>query len=119
MDRRDAATLIPIITAAILPGTIIISDQWAANQGIAAIPNRQYQHITVNHTIHFINPANGACTNTVEGLRNKAKNRNKKQWGTHRTMVDSYMCEFMWRERNNGQDLFNCILRDIALHNPL
>ena len=119
VDRRDAATLLSIIEETILPGTIIISDEWSAYNSIANIPNRNYQHLTVNHSTNFVNPQTGAATNRIEGLWNKAKSRNRKSWGTHRSMIDSYMCEFMWRERYHSSDLFEQILTDIANFFPL
>ena len=34
-------------------------------------------------------------------------------------MLDSYLCEYMWRERNRDQNLFTAIMRDISLFNAL
>ena len=47
VDRRDAATLLPIIQQYILPGTIIMSDKWAAYNRIDQLPEL-YEHYTVN-----------------------------------------------------------------------
>ena len=41
-----------------------------------------------------------------------------KLWGVHHTMIDSYLCEFMWRRRNVGRDPFDTIIRDLVAHNP-
>eukprot|EP00731_Ephydatia_muelleri_P015862 Em0009g286a len=52
VDTRDAATLLPIIRAHTAPGTIIHSDEWAANRRISQdIPH--LQHATVNHSVEF------------------------------------------------------------------
>ena len=32
----------------------------------------------------------------------------------HRNMIDSYICEFVWRKRNKDKNLFEEILNDIA-----
>ena len=95
---RSAATLLPIISESILPGSIIISDEWRAYGGIANIPQRNYQHRTVNHSRNFVDPITGACTNRVESMWNVAKSKNRKRWGTHRALLDSYLCESMWRQ---------------------
>lgn len=47
--KRNAVTLLPIIQKYIMPGSIIISDQWAAYNNIDKLPEL-YQHYTVNHS---------------------------------------------------------------------
>ena len=41
--------------------------------------------------------------------------------GTHRQMVDEYLCEFMWRQRHMNEDLFSVpimiLIMKILLHN--
>ena len=51
VQRRDAATLIPIITRHIAAGSVIYSDEWAAYRHINAVPGRHYIHQTVNHQV--------------------------------------------------------------------
>ena len=76
-----------------------------------------YNHNTVDHSVTFIDPTTGAHTENIERSWKAAKERNKRHNGTHRNMIGSYMCEFMWRKRQgvNGFDVFNSILRDISL----
>lgn len=52
VPRRDAATLLPIIQAHMLPGTIIHSDEWAAHRRVASLPNVS-SHDTVNHSVEL------------------------------------------------------------------
>lgn len=99
---RSAATLMPIITQSILPGTTIISDQWRAYRGLI---NQGFIHHTVNHSLNFVDPNTGAHTQNVERMWRSAKERNKRHCGTSRAMLDSYMCEYMWRERLHGLNL--------------
>lgn len=116
VPNRTAATLLPIIQVSIRPGTTIMSDLWRAYGGIAAMG---FQHLTVNHQMNFVDPVTGAHTQKVERSWKSAKRRNKRQNGTHRQMLDSYLCEFMWRKRHQNDDLFDQILQDIATYWPL
>jgi hypothetical protein len=52
IEKRDAATLQPIIRKAVQPGTIIHSDQWRAYHSIQSELN--LQHRTVNHSDHRV-----------------------------------------------------------------
>jgi transposase-like protein len=113
---RSGPTLLPIIQGSIRAGTTIMSDMWAAYGGIG---NLGFTHLQVNHTYNFVDPATGAHTQNVENSWKNAKMRNKRQHGTHRQMLDSYLCEFMWRQRHHGNnDLFSQIIADIVVHFP-
>lgn len=70
VDQRDGATLLPIISAHIEPGSTIWSDGWAAYHGIAALPGVA-RHDVVNHSRHFVDPRNGVNTNTIESYWNR------------------------------------------------
>ena len=80
MPNRNCATLLPIIEEFVVPGSTIHSDQWRANVGgpIDAIPViPPYIHHSVNHTNHFVDPNNHACTNNVECFWKNLKMKNK------------------------------------------
>ena len=71
VDNRDAATLYPIISNHILPGTVLWSDKWAAyNRASTAIPGVA-GHQSVNHSLHFKDPVTGVHTNTIESYWNR------------------------------------------------
>jgi transposase-like protein len=63
VEKRDRATLLPIIKKWVLPGTRIMSDMWKSYDTLG---DEGYTHLTVNHSIQFLNPDNGACTNRIE-----------------------------------------------------
>jgi transposase-like protein len=56
---RTADTLMTITSDWIQPCTTVISDGWAAYRDL---DSHGYTHHTVNHSIQFVNPDNGANT---------------------------------------------------------
>ena len=95
-----------------------MSDLWRAYGGIPALQGIGFQHLTVTHSLQFVDPQTGAHTQDVERLWKSAKERNKRHNGTHRNMLDSYLCEWMWRQRYKNIDLFDHILTNIATYWP-
>lgn len=69
VDKRDEATLLPLIKRWIEPGTIIISDCWKA---YCNLEKHGYTHRTVNHSQEFVNEQ-GDSTNKMEGHWRQAK----------------------------------------------
>ena len=70
ISNRDAATLYQIIQTHIRPGTVIWSDKWAAYNRLATAITGVAGHQTVNHSLHFKDPATGVHTNTTESYWN-------------------------------------------------
>ncbi|KAF0766790.1 DDE Tnp IS1595 domain-containing protein [Aphis craccivora] len=61
IEKYDREILIPIIENEILPGSIIISDEWRA---YSCLKNIVYDHRTVNHSKNFVNPTIGTGVHT-------------------------------------------------------
>ncbi len=99
-DRR-AATLLPIIDAHVAAGTMIYSDQWSAYSQVGSLPNVG-SHSSVNHSLHFVEPATGVHTQNIESCWSLAKWKLK---GCHSHQLTSYLDEFMWRERYGSDGL--------------
>ena len=56
VSDRSVATLLPLIQAQVLPGSKIVSDQWAAHGGIQQLNViSPYDHVSVNHQVEFFN----------------------------------------------------------------
>ena len=120
VPQRDAATLLPIITQHIRPGSIVWSDQWAAYRRVQTLTPAA-QHQTVNHSIEFINPTTGVHTQNIESYWNRVKTTFKRMKGVHESMLSSYLDEFMWRERHGrtASVVLQSLCRDIALRYPV
>jgi transposase-like protein len=63
VNDRSTETLIGLIKKWIRPGTTVITDCWAAYH---SPPDEGYTHLSVNHSITFVNESTGAHTNTIE-----------------------------------------------------
>ena len=107
VQRRDAATLMPIVTAHTAPGSVIHSDMWAAYRRVQQLPPVA-AHNTVNHSRNFVDPVTGVHTQNIESYWN-------------RVQLPSYLDEFMWRERHGKtyRDTLDNIIRDIAQDYPV
>ena len=115
---RQADTLLPIVADFIAPGTIIYSDCWPAYNRIPAIPERNYGHMVVNHSQHFVDPETGVHTNGVEGMWSRAKSKVKAMNGTARSLVFEYAAEFMFRQEFQ-RDILHALWATIAELYPL
>ena len=69
--KKDAATLLPIIAQHVQPGTVIYSNEWAAYNQLATTTGNV--HLTVNHSLHFVDPQTGAHTQGVESTWSSCK----------------------------------------------
>ena len=69
VEKRDEATLLPLIKQWIAPGTTIVSDCWKA---YCNLEKHGYKHETVNHSKEFVNDE-GGHTNKIEGHRRQMK----------------------------------------------
>ena len=109
VERRDRDTLLPIIRAHILPGTRVMSDLWKAYD---CLKNEGYDHLTVNHSLNFVDPDTGAHTQGIENTWWGVK-RSLPRTGTSKELFDGYLQEYMWRQQY-GEDPFGNIIKHIA-----
>ena len=90
---RSAATLIPLIKKYILPGTIIVNDDWKA---YCSLGNEGYTYWVINHTKHFVDPENRDIhTQNIEKLW-----REKKEWtkgpGIRSEYFEQYFAHYLF-----------------------
>jgi transposase-like protein len=116
VSDRSAATLLPIMQQHLRSGSTVHSDQWAAYNRVQQL-STVTRHNTVNHSLHFVDPVTGVHTQNVESYWNRVKSRFKRMKGVHENMLDSYMDEFMWRERHGrtASTAAASLCRDISL----
>ena len=103
VEDRSAATLIPII----LPGSTIYSDEWASYN---AIPPAEFQHLTVNHSINFVNPITQVHTQNIESTWGQAKKRMRNCMTTNTEMLDTHLAEFCRRKKFGDATLGNLLI---------
>jgi hypothetical protein len=94
--RRTAAILVPLIQHYIRPGTTIFSDLWRAYRRLTLLP-QGFRHLTVNHSINFVDPATGADTQLIENVWSRWVYYVRMKQGIH--AVRSHLHEFRWRVR--------------------
>ena len=110
MQDRSVATLIPIIEEYILPGKTIYYNEWASYN---AIPPATFQHITVNHSLNFVNPAKEVHTQTAESTWGQAKERMRNCMTTNTEMLDSHFAEFCGTKKFGNNSLNNIMIEII------
>lgn len=109
VENRKSHTLLPIICNVCRPGSIIWSDEWRA---YSQLTDYGYEHLTVNHSLNFVNPVNGANTQSVESLWNKLKLRLKKLMGLNVHSLGEHLFEWMWKDNigvNKYENLINLL----------
>ena len=125
VSRRDASTLLPIIQAHVLPGTIIYSDEWAVYNQVHNLPNitshssvnhSSVNHSSVNHSLHFVDAATGVHTHSILKGTGVTSNTNSKEWRGFicskwpRTWMSTCVRQPPWHSRTS---------KEILVHNTL
>jgi transposase-like protein len=125
VPSRGADVLLPLIKKYVRPGSIILSDLWAAYNGIESMLDDNYQplsyaHGTVNHSETFLDPDTLIHTNGIEGQWSHAK-KSLPKFGVHKALLDSYLGRFLWFRgaRMESDDPFMYMLQTIAQQYPL
>ena len=113
---RKADELIPKIIRAVLPGTTIFSDEWAAYR---SLPQHGFTHQTVNHSQNFEDPLTGVHTQTIEGFWGNAKHMFKSMHGSTATQLPAHLDEIVFRWNNKGIDIFELLITKMAQFYPV
>jgi transposase-like protein len=100
---RQKTTLYPIMESVCLPGTIIHSDEYPTYRALQRTIG--FNHGSVNHTLHFVDPDSGVHTQHVESSWATSKLPIKCSKGLRRDQLPLYLQECMWRNLV-GQNAF-------------
>ena len=83
---------------------------WAAYAGIAHLPNMNYQHDTVNHSVEFVSSADATVhTQGIEGFWSLVKTKFRDMHGTYPHLFESYLNECMWRRAFPDNQFLNIL----------
>ncbi|GBM38427.1 hypothetical protein AVEN_260810-1 [Araneus ventricosus] len=96
-----------------------MSDCWSS---YSCLSDEGFKHLTVNHSVTFVDPDTGAHTNAIKGTWSALK---RSLHGTNHVTgeFDAYMAKYIWRRQNNYritekvQRFFGAISRAFPLPN--
>jgi len=103
-NRRDAKTLLAIIDKHVEAGTTVMTDCWRSYENLTA---EGFNHLTVNHSCHFVNPDTWANTQTIESSW-RAMKRCICRGGVPKEDLGNHLCEYLWQRdvKRRGVDFF-------------
>ena len=111
VEKRDSATLIPIITSKVFEGSTIISDCWKSYD---CLSQHDFEHLSVNHKYNFVDPETLAHTQNIENLWWQIKRQQPETYTKHEQLY-LHLSEYMWRKSKHHKcDLYLEFLRDAA-----
>jgi transposase-like protein/ssDNA-binding Zn-finger/Zn-ribbon topoisomerase 1 len=97
VDKRDEATLLPIVQNKVHPGTTIVTDGWAAYRNLSQYG---YVHKVVIHSENFVNPNDSlAHTQNIENTWMLVKRLLHAKGTNIKSNMDEYLAEFLFRKR--------------------
>ena len=108
---RSACILHPIIRENIGSGSTIWTDEWA---GYRRLSEHGFQHQTVNHSLHFVDPVTGAHTQGIERAWEDEKIWLKRIRRPTEYLLN-YLDESVWRSKHKShpRSLMIAFLEDV------
>ena len=99
VEKRDRATLLPIIAKCLQPRSKVQTDDWGAYRRLKQhLPNHLARHRVVVHANNFVDPLTGVHTQEVESSWANLKEGIKRQKGVSKADLQSYLNDRMWRQ---------------------
>ncbi|XP_018398121.1 PREDICTED: uncharacterized protein LOC108776107 [Cyphomyrmex costatus] len=109
---RTEETLTQVIEEWILPGTTIMSDCWKSYKNLNS---KNFQHLTVNHSINFVDPDSGAHTQHIERVWREVRS-NIPRYGTRSKHLVDYLAEYLFKrvhKYNERLQSFFCVIAEL------
>ncbi len=97
LDRRDAATLLPLIKRHVAKGTFLFSDEWKAYYRLGQ--SGDWVHVTVNHQENFVDPTTLCNTQAIEVAWERPKRKIVKHCPGVGAQLPKYLAEAWWRSK--------------------
>lgn len=115
VNKRDRATLLPILAKCLLPGTEVHTDDWGAYGNLEQhLPNLVSQHRVVVHADNFVDPVTGVHTQEAESSWATLKGPIKQRRGISKENLQVYLDERMWRQWRGHNDVITNFLPVLA-----
>lgn len=110
-NKRDRMTLATIIEKHVQPNTVIYTDCW---KGYNGLNDRGYEHLTVNHSLHFRDPDTWCDTQKIEAQWRPLRRR-LSRGGIRQEDLAAHLCEFLWKRECDRvkEDRFERMLNEI------
>lgn len=112
-DRR-AATLIPRITAHVVPGTTVITDMLS---GYGTLAQFGYDHVQIDHSVAF-HDFRGNTTNGIEAYWSTVRRMLRSARQVSRTQMWTYIAEieFKYNRRHHKSTIFEELISQFPLY---
>ncbi|CAL4231857.1 unnamed protein product, partial [Meganyctiphanes norvegica] len=111
VETNDIATLLPMILKVVQPGSIIRCKEWRAYRNFQGLSNMDG---IVNHSVNFVDVDASVHKQAIKSYWEKHKSYIAAMRGCKKNTVNSYLQEFMWRERFSDNAL-EILCEQIAL----
>ncbi|XP_026825347.1 uncharacterized protein LOC113561918 [Ooceraea biroi] len=107
---RTKETLLQVIKQWIRPGTTVMSDCWKSYN---CLNSEDFQHLTVNHSMNFVDPDTGAHTQSIERVWREVR-ANIPRYGTRTSHLMGYLAEYLFKRVHPYEDRISSFFRAIA-----
>ena len=102
VEKRDRASIIPIIQQVLLPGSEVHTDDFASYHNLPVHVPNVTRHRVVIHSDSFVDPLTGVHTQEIESAWSRLKLKIKEKKGVRPAQLQSFLDEQMWLD-NRGE----------------